>query len=63
MALVKSLNYASNKPLGASSRPEILRFRSDNADYKTGDFIRIEIPCGRRGHHLFPQDSYIEGKL
>jgi len=60
MALVKSLNYASNKPISASGKPEILRFRSDNSEYKSGDVIRIEIPTGRQGQHLFPQDSYIE---
>jgi len=63
MALVKSLNYASNKPISASGKPEILRFRSDNGEYKSGDTIRIEIPTGRQGQHLFPQDSYIEAAL
>ena len=63
MALVKSLNYASNKPISASGKPEILRFRSDNSTYNSGDVIRIEIPTGRQGQHLFPQDSYIEAKV
>ena len=63
MSVVKSLNYGSNKPISASGKPEILRFRSDNSEYKSGDVLRIEIPTGRQGQHIFPQDSYIEGKI
>ena len=60
MALVSKLDYAKNKPISASGKPEILRFRGDNSEYKSGDVIRIEIPTGQSGIHLFPQDSYIE---
>jgi len=60
MALVSKLDYAKNKPISASGKPEILRFRSDNSEYKSGDIIRIELATGRQGMHLFPQDSYIE---
>jgi hypothetical protein len=63
MALVKSLDYSSNKPLAAQSKPEILRFRSDNSDYSSGDTLRIEIPCGRQGQHLYPLCSYVEGSV
>ena len=63
MALVKSLNYNVNKPLASNGTPEILRFRSDNSTYNSGDIIRIEIPTGRQGMHLFPQDSYIEAQV
>ena len=63
MALVKSLDYSSNKPLAAQSKPDMLRFRSDNSDYKSGDTLRIEIPCGRQGQHLYPLSSYIEATL
>jgi len=63
MALVKNLNYGSNKPISASGKPEILRYRSDNSEYKSGDVLRIEIPTGRQGQHAFPQDSYLEAKI
>ena len=41
----------------------IARFRSDNSSYQNGDVIRIEIPTGRRGQHLFPKSSFIEGNV
>jgi hypothetical protein len=63
MSVPKELNYASNKPVAGMGKPEILRFRSDNSNYNGGDIIRIEIPTGRQGMHLFPHNTYIEAKL
>ena len=63
MSLVKALNYSLQKPLASQGKPEILRFRSDNSEYKSGDMVRIEIPCGRQGQHLYPLSSYIEGSI
>lgn len=60
MSLPKELNLGSNKPMAASSRPQILRFRSDNSSYTAGDTIRIEIPTNRQGHYIFPQESFLE---
>ena len=59
----QELNYATVKPMSAGGRPQILRFRSDNSEYKGGDTARIEIPTGRSGMHLFPKDGFLEGKL
>jgi hypothetical protein len=63
MSFPTELNYASNKPIAASGKPMIARFRSDNSSYNNGDVIRIEIPTGRRGQHLFPKSSFIEGQV
>lgn len=67
MSLPKELNLGSNKPMAASSRPQILRFRSDNSSYTVtntgGDTIRIEIPTNRQGHYIFPQESFLEFKI
>jgi len=61
--LPKELNFASNKPMGASGKPYINRFRSDGTNYAQNDVIRIEIPTSRNGSYLFPNDSYLEGKV
>jgi hypothetical protein len=63
MSLPKQLNLAQNKPLGASGKPYINRYRADNSTYSSGDVIRIEIPTGRKGQYLFPNDSFLEAKL
>ena len=63
MSLPKELNLGSNKPMASGGKPAILRYRSDNTTYVSGDTIRIEIPTGRQGQHLFPQDSYLEAKV
>jgi len=60
---VKEMNYGSLKPNSVAARPQILRLKSDNQSYVAGDVIRIEIPTKVAGMHLFPQDSYIEGKV
>ena len=57
------LNLGSNKPMSASGKPSINRYRSDNSFYSGGDTIRIEIPCGRKGQYLFPKDSFIELRI
>jgi hypothetical protein len=62
-SLPKQLNYSQVKPLGVDATPEILRFRSQNQSYKSGDTIRIEIPTGRSGMHLWPHSTFLEGKL
>ena len=49
--------------MSAAGKPMIARFRSDNSQYTNGDVIRIEIPTGRAGQHLFPKSSFIEGKV
>lgn len=61
--LPRELNLASNKPVAASARPAIQRYRSDNSSYTNNDTIRIEIPTNKQGAYLFPQDSFIEGKV
>ena len=38
MALVKSLNYASNKPISASGKPEILSLEVTIANINLGMF-------------------------
>ena len=63
MSFPTELNYSVNKPIAASGKPLIARFRSDNSNYSNGDVIRIEIPTGRRGQHLFPKSSFIEGNV
>lgn len=63
MSLPKDLNFSSNKPMAASGKPFINRYRSDNSSYADKDVIRIEIPTGRQGSYLFPKDSFIEGKI
>ena len=63
MSFPSELNLGSNKPMSASGKPSINRYRSDNSDYRGGDTIRIEIPCGRKGQYLFPLDSFIELKI
>ena len=62
MSLPKELNLGSNKPMATSSRPQVLRFRSDNSSYTAGDTVRIEIPTNRQGHYIFPQESFLEFK-
>ena len=61
--LPRELNLASNKPVAAAARPAIQRYRSDNSSYVNNDTIRIEIPTNKQGAYLFPQDSYVEGKI
>jgi len=63
MSFPTELNYGSNKPMSAAGKPMIARFRSDNTEYANGDIIRIEIPTGRAGQHLFPKSSFIEGQV
>jgi hypothetical protein len=63
MSFPSELNLGSNKPMSASGKPSINRYRSDNSTYNGGDTIRIEIPCGRKGQYLFPKDSFIELKI
>lgn len=63
MSFPSELNLGSNKPMSASGKPSINRYRSDNSFYSGGDTIRIEIPCGRKGQYLFPKDSFIELRI
>ena len=63
MSFPSELNLGSNKPMSASGKPSINRYRSDNSSYGAGDTVRIEIPCGRSGQYLFPKDSFIELKI
>ena len=63
MSVPKELNYSQLKPVSADSKPDILRVRSDNASYRSRDTIRIAIPTGRSGMHLFPHSTYLEGKV
>ena len=63
MSFPSELNLGSNKPMSASGKPSINRYRSDNSSYSGGDTVRIEIPCGRKGQYLFPKDSFIELKI
>jgi len=63
MSFPSELNLGSNKPMSASGKPSINRYRSDNSSYGAGDTIRIEIPCGRKGQYLFPKDSFLELKI
>ena len=63
MSFPSELNLGSNKPMSASGKPSINRYRSDNSSYQGGDTIRLEIPCGRRSQYLFPKDSFLELKL
>lgn len=63
MSFPSELNLGSNKPMSASGKPSINRYRSDNSEYRGGDTIRIEVPCGRKGQYLFPKDSFLELKI
>ena len=63
MSFPKELNLDSNKPMAASGKPSINRYRADNSSYQGGDVIRIEIPCGRNGQYLFAMDSFIEARI
>ena len=63
MSIPKELNYSLKKEISAPSQPDVIRFRSDNSSYNNGDVIRIEIPTGRTGSHLFPHNSYLEGSV
>lgn len=63
MSLPKELNLGSNKPMASGGKPAILRYRSDNTTYVSGDTIRLEISTGRQGQYCFPTDSYLEGKV
>jgi hypothetical protein len=59
-----SMNIAgSKKSCVANCTPSFQRIRSDNSSYGASDIIRIEIPCGRKGDWLHPQDSFIEFKV
>ncbi len=56
-----SMNIAGQKQSCISNcTPSFQRIRSDNTEYKESDFIRIQIPTGRRGDWLHPQDSFLE---
>lgn len=63
MSYPKELNYAAMKPASVSSRPIIQRFRADLQSYAPGDVARIEIPTSAATTHLFPSDTFLEGKL
>lgn len=64
ITLPTSMNLSEVKPsCVADMKGGLQRFRSDNSTYGAGDIIRIEIPCGRAGHWLHAQDSFIEGKF
>ena len=43
----------------ADCKASVQRFRSDNSTYQANDIVRIEIPCGRAGAYLHPQDSFL----
>lgn len=59
-----SLNLADIKASAVQEADgQFLRYRSDNSSYSNGDTIRIEIPCGRRGQYLHPQDGFMEYKM
>ena len=63
MSLPKELNLGSNKPMASGGKPAILRYRSDNTSYNSGDVVRVEINTSRQGQYLFPMDSYLEGRV
>jgi hypothetical protein len=63
MSYPKELNYGAMKPASVSSRPIIQRFRADLQSYGPGDVARIEIPTSAATTHLFPSDTFLEGKL
>jgi hypothetical protein len=63
MSFPKELDYARQKPASVSSRPVIQRYRADLQSYAPTQVIRIEIPTSGRTTHLFPSDSFLEGKL
>ena len=58
-----SMNLGVTKPACVPNcEGSFLRIRSDNSTYGALDTIRIEIPCGRDGVWLHPQDSFLEFK-
>lgn len=63
MSFPSELNLGSNKPMSASGKPSINRYRSDNSTYSASDVVRIEIATGRKGQMLFPKDSFLELKI
>ena len=63
MSYPKELNYGAMKPASVSSRPIIQRFRADLQSYNPGDVARIEIPTSAATTHLFPSDTFLEGKI
>jgi hypothetical protein len=63
MSFPSELNLGSNKPMSASGKPSINRYRSDNSTYQGSDVVRIEVPTGRKGQMLFPKDSFLELKI
>ena len=63
-------NFPASMNLGAvkesclkEAKPNLTRIKSDSTSYTALDTIRMEIPCGRRGDYLHPQDSFIEFKM
>jgi hypothetical protein len=58
------MNIANSKQSCITNcMPSFQRIRSDNSEYRSGDISRVEIPCGRKGDWLHPQDSFIEFKM
>jgi hypothetical protein len=58
-----SMNIAnSKKSCVTDCHASFQRIRSDNSEVNANDIIRIEIPCGRKGDWLHPQDSFLEFK-
>jgi hypothetical protein len=63
MNFPKDLAYGNIKSVSAAGNPNIMRLRSDNQTYSSsGELIRIEIPTGTPGTHIFPKDSFLEFK-
>jgi hypothetical protein len=59
-----SMNLANSKKSAIPDcHPSIQRIRSDNGSYGASEICRIEIPCGRSGDWLHPQDSFLEFKV
>ena len=64
VTLPTSMNLGDVKASCVSDcKASIQRFRSDNSSYQSNDIVRIEIPCGRSGAYLHPQDSFLEFKF
>jgi len=63
MSYPKELNYGHQKPNAVPAKPEIIRYRSQNGEYRNNDVIRIEINTGKAGMHLFPHSTFLEGKV